>query len=137
VGDKSSSVITALLPNNVMSSTLNETVTTTESGSNVASVFPKSSVNKIPVVAMNPEDHSVGDKISCLGSPFSPSTVMPTKHDETVTAIESCMNVNSLVPESNVNSICAVGMHTKISTIGEHSSSWGTPFFQAKLNSII
>jgi len=59
-----------------MPSNLNETVTTSESGSNVASVFPKSLVNSNSEVAMNHKDHSGGDTSSCLGSLFSPSTVM-------------------------------------------------------------
>ena len=76
MGDKSSSFVTTLFPSKVMPSNLNETVTTSESGSNVASVFAKSLVNSNSEVAMNHKDHSGGDTSSCLGSLFSPSTVM-------------------------------------------------------------
>ncbi len=51
--------------------------TTSEACSNVASVSPKSLGNSNPTIAMNPEVSSDGDKFSCLGSPFSPSTVSP------------------------------------------------------------
>jgi len=58
-----------------MPSNWNEGVTTSESGSNVASIISKTDAYSSPMVAMNPEVSNVGDKSGYLNLPFLPSNV--------------------------------------------------------------
>jgi len=69
VGEMSSCLGTPFFPSNAMCTNQNEAVATSELCSNVA-FLPKSAVNSNPMVAMNTKISIVGDKSSCLGTPF-------------------------------------------------------------------
>jgi len=126
VQDKSNCLGTPFLPNNVVPSNQNMGVTTSESCSNVASIIQKTDVKNNPIVAMNTKVSTIGYKSSSWGTPFSPSNVMPSYQNKCVTTSESCSSMATVIPKSFVIINHTVGMNTKVSTVGDKLSSWGT-----------
>jgi len=114
VEDQSSSWGTLFVPSNIKQDQCNDTISTTESGYNVASIVANSSVNSNPAVAKNPEVCTDGDKF-CFGA-LSWSIVMPTNENKAVATIKSCRKV---VPESIVNSNLTLVDTIKNSSVGD------------------
>jgi len=100
-----------------------------DSCSNMATSNQKQDVDTNPMVdRINVSN--LKDQSSSWGTPFLPSTAMPSNPMEGVTTIES-WSKGDIIPKSGANSNSTVATNIKIIILGDKSSSWGTHLYQA------
>jgi len=106
VEDQSSSWGTPFVPSHMKQVQLNDTISTTESDYNVATIISNSSVNSNPVVTKNPEVSAILPKSSVNSNP------VVTKNPEVI----------AIIPNSSVNSHPVVTKNAEVDIDGNKFS---------------
>jgi len=94
-------------------------------------MIPNPAVKNNSMVGTNSKSQYCWRQVKFLGYTIFAKDVMPLNCNEAVCTSESCSNVASVVPKSDVNSNPKVAMNPEVSSVQDNSSCFDSPFFQS------